>query len=97
MDHKVQPFGHEDDVPLRSTIAALEDFKESTVWRDILQYLNDRIEVAKHDALSNKVTNMQQLALLKGEVKALESLKELPDRFIQEIEHEIDQEDQDNG
>lgn len=75
---------HPEDEPLRSSTDELEDFKESRVWHDIKQFLEDRREII-HEKMKS-VDSIEELRKLQGALEHIEDMLDLPDKFLNELE-----------
>jgi len=75
---------HPEDAPLQSTVEELEKFKNSRVWADIQQFLEDRKRDI-HEQMKH-VDDIQGLRELQGALQHTEDMMDLPDKFINELE-----------
>lgn len=75
---------HPEDEPLRSTVQDLEEFKNSRVWHDMKRLLNNRMEIIKEEMKDPELT-IERLRRLQGRMENVESMLDLPDKFLQEV------------
>jgi len=97
-DFEVVIGGHPEDPPILGTLSAWEAFEKSAVWQDIVNYLDDSVLLTKNELIHEN--DMGNVRRHQERVKVLETLKELPSIFIQELRREQqinEQQEEGNG
>lgn len=73
----------------RATLANFKDFLESAVWWDIKRILEGRLYLYRQRSISKDATeNMEDVRYIQGAAEELESLIDLPEAIMDDMEAE---------
>jgi hypothetical protein len=73
------------DEPLESSPSQIEEFKKTSVWRDMLRWLS-----AREENLSEALANAQEMGEIRkaqGAYRNVKDVQRLPDLLLEEIEN----------
>lgn len=87
-NYRISRERHPMDDPLKSSIKEIEAFKESFVWKDMADWIEER-----KDYLSGQLRKADSMKEVRGIQQALDQLDDildLPDMFIEQLEAEKD-------
>lgn len=88
-------YRHPDDPDLKSSLNDFLEFKYSSCWLDIKDFLEGRIEIIRKKL--ERAENMEEVRGYQESLNQVRDLLDLPELFIEELEIEKEQKEQDKS